>query len=107
MSNKKKLKPNAPRSAKGITVVIAKESFVIPVEALDDFEMMEDLALVETAESEAVQVAAAISALRRMFTADDLVRLKKAMRDPGTGRVPATAMIEAVFEAIKAADPNS
>lgn len=74
---------------KALEVTYAGERWVIKREALDDFELLDDLGAME-----AGNPARFPSALRRMLGAEQAKRAVELLRNPDTGRVPVEPAVE-------------
>lgn len=107
-----KPKKKAPEP-KGVHVTVRGVELVIPAAAVDDFELMEDLVAAQDAEEsddpkERAQAGVlAFRVLKRLLPDSELSKLKEALRDEVTGRVPQSEMMSALIEIFEAADPNS
>lgn len=79
-----------------LTVTVRGAAYTVNRGNLDDYEVMEHLSDGNF-----------IPALRAILDADQIAQVKESLRDPGTGRVKASAMGEFVSELIGALNPNS
>lgn len=91
-------KKPAPAPGEPIVVEIDGNEYTIAADALDDFEMLDDLARLEDG---AGQLFPRI--LRRLIGDDGFKRAMDALRDPETGRVSGEAGAEFAAEIIQAA----
>jgi len=100
--------PKTPQDRKakatnGFTAHVAGQDWRIDPEALDDFELLDDLGEVEAGN------AARLPRVLRRLLGDQYPAALEALRDETTGRVPldpATAFVNAVFEGIKQGNPS-
>ncbi len=107
----KKKKPKTDPGSVRITV--RGVDLTIPVSALDDYELMEDLVSAQSLSGStdpqdmgrAAQ--AGFRVLGRMLGDRDMARIKDAVRNPDTGRVPMSEMMAVLGEIFEAANPNS
>jgi hypothetical protein len=106
-----------PKQQPGIlTVTVRGTDLHIPLDALDDFELLEDLSEAQSladradddpdAAGRAAQIS--LSTLRRLLPPAEMAKAKNVLRDPETGRVKASDMLPLVGEIFEAAkNPNS
>jgi len=102
------------KPAEALTVKVRDIELSIPLDALDDFELLEDLSeaqsLAGSSDPDDVGRATQLSlmTLRRLLPPAELDKAKSALRDPATGRVKASEMLPLVGEIFEAAkNPNS
>lgn len=101
-------KPKAEEPPPTVSVKIKGREWSIPREALDDFELMDDLAQLD----DDGNIVRAASCMRRLFGETQRREIMDTLRDPETGRVSieaGTGFLMDVFEAANQAGeaPNS
>ena len=94
--------PERVRTVPGKQVTVDGIDVRVPDEALDDFELLDDIRGVQDSDD----VSRMPSLLRRLVGAD-YRRILDEMRDKTTGRVPAAKATEFVFEVFQALNPSS
>ena len=88
--------PDKPKLVRQVEVTIrGKEKFVLNGDLWDDYDVLE-----------AAERGQATILIERLF-GDDYDRLKEAMRDPGTGRISAKAMLALNDELLKQLRPTA
>ncbi len=103
------------KSKDHLTVKVRDAKLRIPLEALDDFELLEDLSEAQSLagkddDPEAAGRAAqlALTTLKRLLPPSEMEKAKNTLRSPETGRVKASDMLSLVEEIFEAANnPNS
>lgn len=94
-------KPKAEDGPESLTATVAGQEYEVSAEALDDFELLDDLARLDDGD-----VSRAASVLRRLL-GDDMKRAMDSIRDKKTGRVTIAAATDFVMDLMKELDPNS
>lgn len=94
--------PERVRKVPGKQVTVDGIDVRVPDEALDDFELLDDIRGVQDSND----VSRMPSLLRRLV-GDDYRRILDEMRDKSTGRVPAGKASEFVFAVFQALNPSS
>lgn len=84
------------------TVTVRGLTVTVPLEVMDDFELLDDLNAMDNDEPQALP-----SILRRVLGKEHFKEAMRILRDPATGRVSITDGAEFVGELFKALDPNS
>jgi hypothetical protein len=96
-------KPKAETDADRTVTVRGVEVTLSP-DALDDFELLDDLA--ELQRNQKRGASRVPSMLRRLAGDDGFRAVADGLRDPASGRVPATVAVVFVFEVFQALNPN-
>lgn len=96
----KKPQDRKPKVSDVHTVTVHGETLTVPADALDDFELLDDLARVESGEGQRLP-----SLLRRLL-GEDYKRALDLVRDEETGRVPLDAGATLVQDILGALNPN-
>ncbi|NJI60944.1 hypothetical protein HCX50_16060 [Microbacterium oxydans] len=94
--------PERTRTVPGKQVTVDGIDVRVPDEALDDFEILDDIRGVQDSND----VSRMPSLLRRLV-GDDYRSILDALRDKNTGRVPAGRASEFVFAVFEALNPSS
>lgn len=107
MANTKTPADHKPPQGKPRTVTVHGVTLTIDPAIFDDLDMLEDLyAMQESADGDGAGAFRMIPFLRRLL-GDDYARVKKALRDPDTGRIPMESVASFVAELMEKAAPNS
>lgn len=93
-------KPKAVAAPDSYTIEVRGETLTIPADALDDFELLDDLALVEEGKGQR------LPALLRRLLGDDYSRALDLIRDEGSGRVRLEDGATLVQDILAALNPN-
>lgn len=91
-------KAEAPKDK---TITVGGQDWTVAAEALDDFELLDDLGRLEDGD------AARLPRVMRRLLGDDYKRALDHLRDPDTGRVPIERAAEFITEIMQGLDPNS
>lgn len=97
-------KPKVTETDAGWDITHQGISVSVPRDALDDFELLDDLA--ELQRNEQRGTARVPSMLRRLAGAEGFRAVTEGLRDPVSGRVPASTAVRFVFEVFQALNPN-
>lgn len=100
-STAKKPQDRKPAAGTPTKVEVRGIAITIPADALDDFELLDDLNALE--EGNATRLPAV---LHRLVDKDTYKALMDAVRDPDTGRVTTERGVGLVGEILQAAAPN-
>lgn len=92
------------RELEGFAVTLHDVTVHVPTEAINDFELMDDLNRLQTGDVR--NVTAVASVLRRFIGAEDFKLAMDAVRDPETGRVTIEAGTRFLFDMIRGINPN-
>lgn len=102
------VKPSVERTAEGFTVKHRGLTLSIPVDALNDFEMLRDLGTMQDpATPDAQKMAQVPQVFTRFFGSEQSGVVLNALRDPETKRVRVEVASGFLFEVIKALNPES
>lgn len=94
-------KPKVEKVDGGRKVTLSGVSVTVANEALDDFELLDDLRAVDVDSN-----ASRLPALLRRIVGDDYSAVMDALRDPKTGRVPIQAGTGFIKDLFGALNPN-
>ena len=83
------------------TVTAAGQDWTVPTDALNDFELLDDLGELEDGN------AARLPRIMKRLLGDDYKKALDALRDEDTKRVPIEAAGEFITEILQGLDPNS
>lgn len=97
----KKPQDRKPKAGDSYTVEVRGETLTIPLDALDDFELLDDLDRLNEGETQR------LPAVLRRLLGDDYGRALDLLRDEGTGRVSLESGSGLVSEIFEALNPNS
>ncbi|RLK47618.1 hypothetical protein [Microbacterium telephonicum] len=98
-------KPNVETTDSGWKITHRGITIEVQKEALDDFELLDDVAALQADE---VKGAARVPGmLRRLAGADGFRAVTDGLRDSATGRVKASEAVQFVFQVFTAINPNS
>lgn len=100
----KQSKPKVEETDTGWTVTHRGITITVPREALDDFELLDDLA--ELQRDQTRGAARVPSMLRRLTGQEGFRAVTDGLRDKDSGRVPASTAVMFVFEVFQALNPN-
>lgn len=100
----KQVKPSVTQTDAGWDITHQGIAISVPREALDDFELLDDLAVLQRDEKRGTPRVP--SMLRRLAGEDGYQAVLTGLRDASTGRVPASVAVRFVFEVFQALNPN-
>jgi len=83
-------------------ITVRGAEFTVPADALDDFELLDDLTMLQEEED-----GTRLPFILRRLVGDQRKRALDLVRDPDTGRVTNQAAAEFIGEFIQELDPNS
>lgn len=102
------LKPRVVRTETGFSVSHRGVDVTIPVDALNDFEMLRDLGKMQDASTtDAEKMAAVPAVFTRFFGDEQSAVVLNALRDPVTRRVRVEVASGFLFEVFRALNPES
>lgn len=91
------------RELDGFAVTLHGVTVHVPYEAINDFELLDDLNRIESGE---VKNVTAVSSVLRKFIGDDFKAAMNAIRDFETGRVTIEAGTRFLFDLMRGINPN-
>ena len=94
-------KPKVEKVEGGKKVTLSGVTVLVPDEALDDFELLDDLRAVDVDKN-----ASRLPALLRRLVGDDYTLIMDALRNKETGRVPIQSGTEFIRDLMGALNPN-
>lgn len=100
-------KPKAEDGPAERTITVRGITLTVAAEALDDFELLDDLALLEDEGAADNLRASALPRILRRVAGDQARALMAAARDPETGRLSVEGGATLVGEVLAALSPNS
>lgn len=98
------VKPVTVETPDGWTVTHHGITITVPRAALDDFELLDDMAEIQKDQKRGT--VRMPSMLRRIAGDDGFRAVTEGLRDAETGRVPASTAVRYVFEVLQALNPN-
>lgn len=94
-------KPKAEKQSEVLTTTVRGVEFSIPLELIDDFEFLGDIASIEDGD------VTRLAAVGKRLLGDQYSKLLDLARDPATGRVSITAGGQIITEVLDGLNPSS
>lgn len=91
------------RELDGFAVTLHGITVYVPIEAINDFELMDDLNRLQSGD---VRNVTSVASVLRGFIGEDFKPAMDAIRDPETGRVTIEAGTRFLFDVIRGINPN-
>lgn len=91
------------RELDGFAVTLHDITVHVPLEAINDFELMDDLNRLQSGD---VRNVTSVASVLRGFIGEDFKPAMDAIRDPETGRVTIEAGTRFLFDVIRGINPN-